>query len=225
MFEPTPGNAGNKFPLIAAMAAAGAMLAATLFSDPYMSRYVESDRHLTTDAKLQIALQAYRSGHDAAALKLLAPLANAGDAKAQYWLADIYDNDPGAKSDAAKALALLQKSAEHGFAPAETRLGTVYLNGTTTLQDFGKAQFWLSKAATAGDAKAREQLGRIFAVGLGVPQDKAEAYGWYENATLRGNQSAESERDELLKRMSPTEINKGEQIAGQIAANIKPAQS
>ena len=32
-------------------------------------------------------------------------------------------------------------------------------------------------------------------------------------------------RDDLLKRMSPTEIDKGEQTAKEIAATIKPAKS
>ena len=187
--------------------------------------FVQKIRPVTVDAKMQIALQDFRSGHDATALSLLTPLANEGNAKAQYWLADIYeDDDPDVKPDMAKAEVLLEKSAAQGFAPAERRLGQLYLRGDATLQDFGKARFWLHKAATAGDATAQEHLGHIYALGLGVPQDRAQAYGWYENAALHGDGLAERLRDDLLKHMAPTEIDKGEQTAKDIAASIKPAK-
>ena len=137
MFEPTPRDAGSNFPLIAAIVGVAAMaLAVGLFSGGYMDRHSESGRQLTEDAKLQIALQAFRSGHNAAALDLLMPMANAGDAKAQYWLADIYDNETGNKSDVVKAQVLLQTSAEHGFVPAESRLGALYLSGTENFSGF-----------------------------------------------------------------------------------------
>ena len=127
---------------------------------------MKKSRPETADAKLQIALRDFRSGNDASALSLLTPLADEGNARAQYWLADMYeDDDSGVKPDLAKAQALLEKSAAQGFAPAERRLGQLYLRGTTTLQDFGKAQTWLHKAATAGDARAQEQLGHIYALG------------------------------------------------------------
>jgi len=90
--------------------------------------YFVKESPLKPDAKLQIALEAFRSGNDATALSLLTPLANEGNAKAQYWLADIYeDDDQGVKSDVAKAHALLEKSAAQGFVPAERHLGQLYL--------------------------------------------------------------------------------------------------
>lgn len=187
--------------------------------------FMKESRPETADAKLQIALQAFRAGNDATALSLLTPLANEGNAKAQYWLADAYeDDDPGVKPDMVKAEALLEKSAAQGFVPAERSLGQLYLRGTAALQDFGQAQTWLRKAATAGDARAQEELGHIYAFGLGVPQDRTQAYGWYENAALHRDGLAERMRDSLLKRMAPAEIDKGEQTAKAIAASIKPAK-
>lgn len=203
---------------------AGGVIAFALVSGLMGGYFVKESGPATADAKLQIALQAFRSGKDATALSLLTPLANDGNAKAQYWLADIYeDDDPNVKPDLAKAQALLEKSAAQGFVPAERQLGQLYLRGVSTLQDFGKAQGWLRKAATAGDARAQEQLGQIYALGLGVPQDKAQAYGWYEDSALHGDGLAERMRDDLLKRMSPTEIDKGEQTAKQFTASVKPA--
>jgi TPR repeat protein len=205
---------------------AGGVIALALVAGLGGGYFMKDTRRVTAEAKLQIALQAFRSGNDASALSLLTPLADEGNAEAQYWLADIYeDDDPNVKPDLVKAQALLEKSAAQGFVPAERQLGQLYLRGTATLQDFGKAQSWLHKAATAGDARAQEELGRIYALGLGVPKDTVQAYGWYENAAVHADGLAERMRDDLVKRMSPTEIDKGVQTAKEIAASIKPTKS
>lgn len=222
MIEQTTNVPKNK--TAAAFAAIG-VVAVALLAGLFGSQYIDKSHPLTADAKLKIALEAFRSGYDKTALSILAPLADEGNAKAQYWLADIYaDDDPAKKPDVAKTQALLEKSAAQGFVPAERRLGELYLTGTATLQDFGKAQNWLHKAAIAGDANAQEQLGHIYALGLGVAQDRSQAYAWYENATLHGDGLAQIMRDDLLKRMSSAEIEKGEQAAKDVAASIKPAK-
>jgi TPR repeat protein len=185
---------------------------------------VERGRSDSPQTKLQLALQAFRSGYDQAALSMLTPLADEGNAKAQYWLADIYENGLGVKQDMKGALVLLQKSAALGFVPAERHLGELYLQGNETLQDFGQAQTWLHKAAIAGDGIAQRQLGHIFALGLGVTRDLPQAYGWYENAVLSGDGLARPMREDILSRMSPTDVAKAEQIAKHTANEIKPAK-
>jgi TPR repeat protein len=175
-------------------------------------------------SKLADAVQDFRSGYDKAALALLKPLADEGQPKAQYWLADMYENGLGVTKNLLTARDLLEKSAAQSFVPAEERLGDLYLHGNETLQDFGKAQSWLHTAAIAGDSDAQRQLGQIFALGLGVPRDLPEAYGWYENAVLGGDGMASHLRDDLVARMAPPEIAKGEQDAKNIAAQIKPAK-
>jgi TPR repeat protein len=188
-------------------------------------QHLERNQPVTPQAKLQDAMQAFRSGYDNAALTLLKPLADEGNPKAQYWLADIYENGVGVKPDKAMAIALLEKSAAQGFVPAEGHLGELHLRGNETLQDFGKAQSWLHKAAIAGDTRSQWMLGHIFALGLGVPADPAQAYGWYENAALNGDGLAKRMRDDILTHMSPAEIAKGEQDAKDIATEIKPTKS
>jgi TPR repeat protein len=201
------------------------LVAALMVASLLAGRYLERSRAMPPEVKLQIALQAFRSGYDETALSILTPLADEGNSKAQYWLADIYENGIGVKPDTARALTLLQKSAAQGFVPAQRHLGEVYLRGNEMLQDFGKAHLWLHKAATAGDAEAERMLGQMFALGLGVTQDQPEAYAWYEVAALGGDGLAKRLRNDILKDMSPAEIAKGEQVAKDIAAEIKPARS
>jgi TPR repeat protein len=201
------------------------LVAALMFASLLAGQYLERSRAMTPETKLQIALQAFRSGYDETALSILTPLADEGNSKAQYWLADIYENGLGVKPEATEVVSLFEKSAAQGFVPAQRRLGELYLRGNETLQDFGKAQTWLRRAATAGDAEAQRMLGQMFALGLGVTPDRPQAYGWYENAALGGDGLAKHLRDRLLTSMSPAEMAKGEQIAKDIAAEINPPPS
>ncbi len=187
--------------------------------------YVMKSPPVTPQEKTQSALDAFRSGYDQTALSILTPLAREGNAKAQYWLADIYQNGLGVKLDTTKSIALLEKSAAQGFVPAERRLGELYLQGNETFQDFGKAQKWLLKAANSGDGEAQRVLGNVFARGLGVTMDRTQAYAWYENAALSGDGLAKHMRDDILTRMSPVEITQGEQAAKNIASEIKSAKT
>lgn len=200
-----------------------AFAAAALLGGYFGGQFQERNRAVTPQTKLQVAVEAFRSGYDQAALSMLKPLADEGSPKAQYWLADIYENGLGVKRDMPTALSLLEKSAAQGFVPAERHLGELYLRGTGTLQDFGKAQTWLRKAAIAGDAGAQRQLGHINALGLGVAADLPQAYGWYANAVLGGDGLAPHMRDDILQRMSPEQIAKGEQMAKDTAGEIKAA--
>jgi TPR repeat protein len=186
-------------------------------------RYFERGRFNASSARLAVAVEALHTGEDGAALSMLIPLADAGNPKAQYWLADMYENGLGVKTDMTAAIAWLKKSAGHGFVPAEQRLGELYLYGDQTLQDFGRARTWLQDAALAGDGAAQRELGQIYALGLGVPVDIETAYGWYENAVIHGDGMAVHLRDDLVSRMSPNDITKGEQIAKNLAVEIKPA--
>src|ERR1700758_2663722 len=95
------------------------LVAALMVASLLAGQYLERSRAMTPEAKLQIALQAFRSGYDETALYILTPLADEGNSKAQYWLADIYQNGLGVKPEATKAVSLFEKSAAQGFVPAQ----------------------------------------------------------------------------------------------------------
>ena len=190
------------------------------------NRFVMNPTQARSSSQVDVAIRDFQSGHEQAALSTLKPIADSGNAKAQYWMADIYlDNGLGAKKDTAPALDYLHKSAAQGFVPAEGRLGEVYLNGDDAIQDFAQAQHWLQKAAVTGDVRAQRLMGRIYELGLGVEQNPAQAYGWYETAALSGNALAQRVRDTLVKRMSPAELSQGEQNTKTISADMKSAAS
>jgi TPR repeat protein len=191
----------------------------------FLGRAVEHDAYAAPAEKMTVAIEALRSGNDAMALSLFKPLADGGDSKAQYWLADMYENGLGVKQDKTAALGLLKDSAAQGFVLAEQRLGELYLSGSETLQDFGKASTWLRKAAVAGNGRAERDVGNIFALGLGVNRDPVQAYAWYENAILHGDGPAKNLRDGLVAKMSADDIAKGEEAARDIATKIPTSEA
>jgi TPR repeat protein len=200
--------------VLVVLAAGAGLMSSHLFHGP---------EPISQHDKMQAGMQALRAGYDQTALSMFKPLADEGNEKAQYWVADIYENGWGVPPDAKAAIGMLEKSAAQGFVPAERHLGDLYLHGNKVLQDFGRAHDLLHKAADAGDSDAQRELGQMFALGLGVAVSKPDAYAWYENAALGGDGLAKRMRDTLLTRMTPDEIAQGEQAAKRIAAEIKPA--
>ncbi len=195
-------------------------IAFSVAAGTFLSSYYVDRRHVAIPGTtLQMEIKAVRSGHDADALSIFKPIAEKGDPKAQYWMADIYENGLGVKRDMPTSLKWLTKSASQGFMPAQRHLGGLYLRGDKTLQDFGLAQTWLSKAAFAGDNGSQRELGRIYGSGLGVPVDVPKAYAWLENAALGGDDLAQSMRNKILVGMS--EAAAAEEQAKQISSQIQ----
>jgi TPR repeat protein len=170
---------------------------------------------------LEAAQQDFREGYGAAAARLFSPLADAGNATAQYWLADIYLDGYDVKAYPGRAIELLTKAASGGFVPAELRLGEIYLNGHVVLQNFVQAKTWLTKAALTGDTIAERDLGQMYERGWGVDADMVEAYAWYAAAAAGGNRLAQDERDHLLNSLRGDAVARAQARAVGIDGAIK----
>ena len=83
----------------------------------------------------------------AAALQLCRPLAEQGDARAQFSIGGMYYNGQGVRQDYVEAAEWTRKSAKQGYAPAQAHLGVMYWNGQGVPQDAVRAYMWLHLAA------------------------------------------------------------------------------
>jgi uncharacterized protein len=166
--------------------------------------------------KLEVAHEALANGDDATAFKLFDGLAEAGNARAQYWLADMYEYGYGVKKDIPEAIKWMEKAAKQGLATAQGRLGEIYFAGQETVQDFKAARTWLQKAADAHNAVAERRLAQMEEEGLGGPEDKVRAYVLYEQAILDGDGYATRLRDKLLKHMSPAQVAEAQALAKKV---------
>jgi len=127
----------------------------------------------------------------ATAAKEYRPLAERGDAEAQYRIGRMYEFGNGYPEDKAQGIAWIRKAAAQGHADAEQELGVVYATGDGVPQDDVQAVSWFRKAAEHGDATAQYNLGLLFAKGQGVSKDYAQSVDWWRKAATQGNADAQ----------------------------------
>ena len=94
----------------------------------------------------------------ATALKLWKPLAESGDAIAQYNLGVMYDKGEGVLQDYKEAVKWYRMAAEQGDADAQFNLGKMYRNGEGVVQDFKRAHMWYNIARSNGNDLAVEDI-------------------------------------------------------------------
>lgn len=105
--------------------------------------------------------QSYLKGDYTAAYDEWLPLAELGDAEAQFNLGVLYDEGAGVERDMATAADWYRKAATQGFIDAQTNLGIMYYHGLGVDRDHELAAHWFRLAADQGDAEAGEYLQRI----------------------------------------------------------------
>jgi uncharacterized protein len=107
-----------------------------------------------TSAGYDEGVAAYERGDYATAIKEWRPLAEQGDADAQFLVGNMYDNGEGVPEDDTEAVNWYRKAAEQGNAWAQFYLGFMYSNGQGVPQDYAEAYALFSIAAAAGNKDA-----------------------------------------------------------------------
>ena len=168
-------------------------------------------------------LAAYERGAYGIAFQEWLPLAEEGDAEAQFFLGFLYAEGRGVRQDIAEATRLFRKSAEKGHADGQFALGTLFEKGVGVPQSHGEAARWYRKAAEQGLASAQNNLGLLYQKGSGVPRNYVKAHlwfglsaQWYERAStlpLQERRRAVANRDAVAKLMTSAEIAKAERLA------------
>jgi TPR repeat protein len=93
----------------------------------------------------------------------LRPLADQGDAQAQYNLGVFYENGQGVPPNDAEAVKWYHKAAEQGYGDARYNLGAMFLKGLGVPQNYVQAHMWFNLAAMAGDQGAAQNRGLVAA--------------------------------------------------------------
>ncbi|MDH5540749.1 MAG: sel1 repeat family protein [Rhizobacter sp.] len=143
---------------------------------------------------LQDGIAAMHRKDYAAALRLLEPLALAGQPQAQLRLGQLHYHGHGVPESDARAVQWFERAARQGLAEAQFQLGNMYAYG---LADPGGgadphrlAAQWYFEAARQGHSDAQYSLGILFLSGTGVVQDAGEAARWIERAAAQGHADA-----------------------------------
>jgi len=143
-------------------------------------------------------LTAYNAEEYATALLEWMPLAEEGDAKAQFRIGRMYLGGDGVPKNHKEAARWFRKAAEQGDAEAQYQLGFLYyidifqgVYDHAISQDYAEAMKWCRKAAKHGHAGAQSMIGSMYKHGSGVIQDYAQAIKWFRKAAEQGNTAAQ----------------------------------
>jgi TPR repeat protein len=134
----------------------------------------------------EAAYSAYQKADYETALRLLRPLAEQRDPRAETTLGVMYDEGHGVPQDDAQALKWYRLAAEQGYAQAQFNLGVMYARGEADNghQDNVSAHMWFNLAASRFPAS--EPMARSAAI---------------------------KSRDAVASRMTPEEIAHAQQLA------------
>jgi uncharacterized protein len=161
------------------------------------------------------SLDALDRGDYGTALSEFRPLAESGNARAQYRLGTMYAKGIGVAQDYKQGADWLTKAATQGNADAQNDLGVLYDIGRGVPADPTKAAGWFRKAAEQGLGAAQLNLALLYQEGRGVPPDRIEAFAWANAASWSGEFRAQKLLDSVAKPMTPAQINRAQQRAEQ----------
>ena len=175
---------------------------------------------------LNKGLEAFESKDYAMALRELRPLAEQGDADAQYNFGVMYQDGRGVPQDYIESAKWIRKAAEGGHARAQYSLGTIYRSAIYAAvagltQDHAEAAKWFRKAAEQGYYLAQSTLGTLYVGGASVPQDYVQAHMWFSLAAAQGDKIAAESRDIIAGKISTTDVSKAQRLAREWMAKRK----
>ena len=163
------------------------------------------------------------------------PLAEVGDATAQFHLGSYYErgveadfktaargynlaedylDGSGVKRDVAESRHWFAVAAEAGYAPAQYKMGWFYSSAEDTPQDLKKAAHWFRLAAEQAEPLAIYALGVMAASGEGLPKDTITAFAYLTVSAQYGYELALQARAQLQKAMTADEVRRGRELAG-----------
>ncbi len=139
----------------------------------------------------QDAMDAFNYGDNDKAARILWPLANSGDAQAQYYLAYLMDSGQGLGRDVATAAGFYRKSADQDYLPAIVYMGYISSVGRGILKDEKEAFRWYTRGAQMGDAIAQNNLATMLRNGRPYAKNLPLAAQWFLQSAMQGNMRAQ----------------------------------
>jgi TPR repeat protein len=133
---------------------------------------------------------AFLKGDTEAALALWLPLANQGDADAQFAIGTMYYTGRGLPLNHTESAYWYHRAAEQGLAAAQYNLGNAYKRGEGVPQNNLLAVRWWKKAVEQDFGPAQFNLASAYIEGAGVEKDQEQAVSLYRQAAKNGHQPA-----------------------------------
>jgi len=165
---------------------------------------------------VKAGIAAWQKADYAAAVAIWRPLAQRGDADAEFNLGQAYRLGRGVPLNLPMAKIWFEKAADAGHLDAQTTLGLLlFQNG-----DHAEGLKWLRRAADQGEARALLVYGTALYNGDGVTQDRVLGYAYVSRAAEQGLAPAKDTLAQLDSLMSEADKRKALALA---EARPKPA--
>ena len=168
---------------------------------------------IASAADLEAGLAAYFEGDYETCLAECQPLAEEGNADAQFCVGRLYANGFGVAMNDDLALQWYGRAAEQGHGEALYSLGLMNANGWGVPMNDEEAANWYQLAAEQGFVQAQTSLAKVYQNGRGLEEDFVEAYVWFHIAMQLGDFNAMYDRDEVATDLSPEQIATAQQKA------------
>lgn len=179
-------------------------------------------------AAAPISAQSVKTGIDAwqradysGAVAIWRPLAEKGDADAQFNLGQAYRLGRGVPTNLAAAKTWFERAANQGHVDAETTLGLLlFQNG-----DQSEGLKWLKKAAQQDEPRALLVYGTALVNGDNVTQDPVLGYAYVSRAAAQGLEPAKQTLAQLDQLLPIADRKRGAEIARQPSKSVSAPAS
>jgi uncharacterized protein len=170
---------------------------------------------------VKAGIDAWQRADYAAAVGIWRPLAEGGDADAQFNLGQAYRLGRGVPLDLSAAKIWFERAARNGHLDAETTLGLLTFQNGDRVQGLK----WLKAAADQGEPRALLVYGTALFNGDGVPQDRVLAYALVSRAAAQGLEPAKDTLAQLDQLMPVADRQKAVSLAQAKAKQAPPPSS
>jgi TPR repeat protein len=162
-----------------------------------------------TAQSVKAGIEAWQHANYASAVAIWRPLADRGDADAQFNLGQAYRLGRGVPLNLGTAKGWFERAARTGHVDAETTLGLLmFENGEQP-----EGLKWLRQAADRGEPRAQLVYGTALYNGDGITQDHILGYAYVRRAADQGLGPAKDTLDQLDKILPAGERQKGAALA------------
>ena len=142
---------------------------------------------------VKAGIEAWQKADYSGAVSIWRPLADAGDADAQFNLGQAYRLGRGVPIDLSVAKVFFERAARSGHLDASTTLGLLLFQNGEQAQGLK----WLRQAADQGEPRALLVYGTALYNGDGVTQDKVLGYAFVSRAASQGLGPAKDTLEQL----------------------------
>ncbi len=155
-------------------------------------------------ANLKKGIALYDKSEFVAAYEILLPMAEQGNAQAQFFLGKMYRYGLGKPIDAKRAqkwfdqaikndvVGIMKKAARQGDSSAQSNLGVMYYEGLGVDRDPQSAAHWNQQSAEQGYAIGQSNYAAQLLHGIGVEKNPEQAAFWYEKAAQQDYAQAQN---------------------------------